>query len=109
MYAWWQRLWRWNSMFWFLTNQLHILTSTPRLPEKSIRVSDDLYEAMREIKLSLESQYQSAAPSIQDLVTVALKGFIENWQDSAEQPRLLAALLNQRKVARSKMGRKGSK
>jgi len=83
-----------------------ILPSTPRLPEKSIRVPEDLYETMREIKLSLESQYQSAAPSIQDLVTIALKRFMTSWGESGEQPKLLAELLNQRKIARSRMGRK---
>ncbi|MBF2075688.1 MAG: hypothetical protein IGS50_18270 [Synechococcales cyanobacterium C42_A2020_086] len=72
----------------------------------TVRVPDDLYETLREIRLPLEQQYQSAAPTIQDMVNVALKRFIKDWSDAEERPSLLDELLEQRKLARARMGQK---
>lgn len=86
----------------------HSLTLTIRVSDKTVRVPDNLYEALREVRLALESQYQSAAPTVQDLVTVALERLIRDWQTSDQHPQLLDELLERRKVARSKMGRKNA-
>lgn len=72
----------------------------------TVRVPSELYESLREIKVLLESQHFSAAPSIQDLVTVALSRFIEDWESSAQQEQLTKALLDNRVKARAKMGKK---
>jgi len=74
----------------------------------TVRVPDDLYETLREIRLPLEQQYQSAAPTIQDMVNVALKRFVKDWEEPDNQAELLSELLEQRKVSRTKMGRKSS-
>jgi hypothetical protein len=47
-----------------------------------VRVPVDLYEDLRQIRLSLESQYYGAAPTMQDLVSVALRHFILDWKNS---------------------------
>ncbi len=70
----------------------------------TVRVPDDIYETLREIRLLLESQYQSATPTTQDMVNVALKQFIQNWQSSDKQPQILSELLEHRKLARKRMG-----
>ncbi len=75
-------------------------------PEKNVRVPADLYEMLREIKISLESQYQSAGPTMQDLATIALKRLISQWQNPDEQAEILTELLEQRKLARSRMGKR---
>lgn len=80
-----------------LSNQ--ILSSTVRVP-------GELYEALRQIRLSLESKHQSAAPSVQDMVSVALKRFINDWENPDKQSQLLGELLEHRKVARSNMGKR---
>lgn len=72
----------------------------------TVRVPDDLYETLREIRLPLEQQYQSAAPTIQDMVNVALKRFVKDWEEPDNQAELLSELLEQRKVSRTKMGRR---
>lgn len=72
----------------------------------TVRVPDDIYEKLREIRLSLESQHQSAAPTMQDLVNVALQRFTRDWHNSEQQSQMLAELLEHRKIARSKMGKK---
>jgi hypothetical protein len=72
----------------------------------TVRVPEDLYETLREIRLSLEGQYQSAAPTVQDMVSVALTRFISDWKNSDEQNRLLSELLEHRRIARSNMGKK---
>lgn len=71
-----------------------------------IRIPDDLYAALYQIKHSLDPQHFSAAPTIQDMVSVAVKRLIDEWQNSAQQSLLLDELLEQRRIARSKMGRK---
>jgi hypothetical protein len=71
----------------------------------NVRISDELYEALREIRLSLESRHQSSAPTIQDMVSVAVKRLITTWQVPEDQAELLAELLENRHDARSRMGR----
>jgi hypothetical protein len=70
-----------------------------------VRVPDDVYAALQEIKFSLDPQYLKAAPSIQDMVNVALKRFIEDWEHPDSHDQLLAELLEQREIARSRMGK----
>lgn len=72
----------------------------------TVRVPADLYEALRQIRLELESQYQSAAPSVQDMISVALRRFIDDWNNSEEQNQLLKELLEHREIARSNMGKR---
>jgi hypothetical protein len=74
----------------------------------NVRIPDELYEALREIRLSLESRYQSSAPTVQDIVSVAIKRLILTWQLPEEQAALLAELLENRCDARSRMGGKRS-
>jgi hypothetical protein len=50
----------------------------------------------------------SDAPSLQDIVNVALKRLIKDWQDENKQNLLQQELLEQRRTARSNMGRKKS-
>lgn len=79
------------------------------LKDKTVRVPDEIYEVLREIKLSLENKYQSAAPTVQDLITVALIRFVDQWRVSGMQDEILAELLSQRRIARSKMGNRKQK
>ena len=72
----------------------------------TVRVPRELYETLREIRLSLESQYHSAAPTVQDMISVALKRFINDWENPDKQSQLLGELLEHRRVARSNMGKK---
>jgi hypothetical protein len=72
----------------------------------NVRVSADLYQRLREIRLSLESQYSSAAPTVQDLVSIAIERSIRDWYDPEKQSQLLADLLEHRKNARSRMGQR---
>lgn len=73
----------------------------------TVRVPGELYETLRQIRLSLESEYQSAAPTVQDMVSIALKRFISDWENPNEQNQLLGELLEHRKIARSNMGKRG--
>ncbi len=74
------------------------------------RILDQVYGELYKIKQSFEQSlapYQiSDAPSIQDMVNVALKRLIEDWQDPQKQELLHDELLEQRRVARSNMGRR---
>lgn len=72
----------------------------------TVRVPDDIYQNLREIKLSLESQCYAAAPTVQDMVSVALKKFIDDWNQPEKQNQLLEELLEHRKAARSRMGKR---
>lgn len=83
------------------------LLGSQTLPS-TVRVPDDIYEALRQIRIQLESQHQSAAPAMQDLVSVALERFLKDWNDSNTNEELLSELLEHRKAARSRMGRKQS-
>ena len=71
----------------------------------NIRIPSEIYESLRQIRLSLESEYQSAAPTMQDLATVAFRNFIDDWNDPQKQEYLLAELLENRKTARTIMGK----
>ena len=64
---------------------------------------------LRQFKITLEAQHQSAAPTMQDLVTVALERFIEDWNTSDSKEELLNELLEHRQKARSRMGKKKTK
>lgn len=74
----------------------------------TVRVPIELYESLRKIKVSLESQHSSAAPSIQDLVNVAFRRFLKDWNNVDERSQILDELLKNRQDSRSKMGRKKS-
>lgn len=80
--------------------------SSDQTLSSTVRVPANLYETLREIRLSLESQYQSAAPTVQDMVSVALRRFIKDWENPDEQNQLLDELLEHRKIARSNMGKR---
>jgi len=71
----------------------------------TVRVPVDLYEDLRQIRLSLESQYHGAAPTMQDLVSVALRHFILDWKNLENQQQLVEELLLNRREARSRMGK----
>jgi hypothetical protein len=71
----------------------------------TIRVPEELYEALRQVKLALENEYKSAAPSMQDIATVALRQFINDWKDLDKHEQLLAELLENRTKARTNMGK----
>jgi len=72
----------------------------------NIRVPSELYEKLREISISLAGEYQSAAPAIQDVATVALKHFLHEWDASDDVVRraIVTELLESRRLSRSKMG-----
>lgn len=69
---------------------------------------DELYDKLYQIKASLESEYQSDAPTLQDLVSVAIEKFCEEWDDPNLQAELLEELLESRREARSRMGKRKS-
>jgi hypothetical protein len=76
------------------------------------RIPDEIYAQLYQIKHSFERSLAphqiSNAPSLQDMVNVALKRLIRDWQDSEQQNLLHDELLEQRKIARSNMGRRKS-
>ncbi|MEG3438296.1 hypothetical protein V0288_14295 [Pannus brasiliensis CCIBt3594] len=72
----------------------------------TIRIPPDIHQSLQEIRLSLESRHFSAAPTLQDIVSVALKRFIQDWNNSGEQEQILETLLQHRQEARSRMGKK---
>lgn len=72
----------------------------------TVRMPDDLYETLRKIRMPLEQKYQSAAPTTQDIVNVALKRFVKDWEEPSKQAELLSELLEQRNLARQRMGGK---
>ncbi|HAG82058.1 MAG TPA: hypothetical protein DCL61_13035 [Cyanobacteria bacterium UBA12227] len=72
----------------------------------TVRVPGELYEGLRQIRLSLESEYQSAAPTVQDMISLALKRFINDWENPDTQSQLLGELLEHRRLARSNMGKR---
>lgn len=71
----------------------------------TVRITDELYQELRQIKLLLEQEYFSAAPSIQDFVTVAIKRLITHLDNPDMKIIILNELLEQRQKARSLMGR----
>ena len=74
----------------------------------TVRVPDDIYQNLREIKVSLESERYEAAPTVQDLISVALKRFLDDWNEPEKHDQLLEELLEHRKAARSRMGKRKS-
>jgi len=75
----------------------------------NIRIPSGIYESLRQIRLSLESEYQSAAPTIQDLATVAFRNFMDDWNDPEKRKYILEELLENRKTARTNMGKSKNK
>ncbi|MBE9003869.1 hypothetical protein IQ259_02195 [Fortiea sp. LEGE XX443] len=76
------------------------------------RIPDEIYAQLYTIRHSCEQMLApnrtSDAPSLQDIVNVALKRLIKDWQDENKQNLLQQELLEQRRTARSNMGRKKS-
>ncbi len=70
----------------------------------TVRITPEVEKSLRKIKASLDGEYQRAAPSVQDFVTVGLQRLIRDWENPQMQPQLLEELLEHRKKARSKMG-----
>jgi hypothetical protein len=81
------------------------------LPHQA-RIPDEIYAQLYTIRHSCEQMLApnrtSDAPSLQDIVNVALKRLIKDWQDENKQNLLQQELLEQRRTARSNMGRKKS-
>lgn len=73
---------------------------------QTVRVPKELYKTLKEIRIALEAEYFSAAPSMQDMVSVAIERFINDWQNPEYQSQLLEILLKYRQEARSRMGKK---
>ena len=69
-----------------------------------IRVPPDIFDKIRQIRISLEGEYKTATPSFQDFANVALSELIEAWENPDSQKRILSKLLARRKNARSRMG-----
>jgi hypothetical protein len=82
-----------------------IYSSVFTLPQQ-VRVASELYTEIQRMKHSLDPVHHSASPSVQDIVTVALRRFLQDWDNAEKQSELLNDLLAQRKVARASMGRK---
>ena len=74
----------------------------------NVRIPDEIYSALRQIRISLESEHHSAAPAMQDLVSVALKKFLEDYSNLDKKEVLIKKLLEHRRIARSRMGNKKS-
>ncbi len=72
----------------------------------TVRIPTDIYEQLQEIHVGLKAEHYSAAPTIQDLVSVAVKKLIIDWNDDLLQPQLLEELLEHRKDARTRMGKR---
>jgi hypothetical protein len=72
----------------------------------NVRVPNNLYESLREIRILLESEHQSSAPTIHDLVSVSIQRFLETWDTPELRSDLMAELMEQRKLSRKKMGRR---
>jgi hypothetical protein len=77
----------------------------------NIRIPSELYEKLRDISISLAGEYQSSAPSIQDVANVALKRFLHEWEAEGDLARkaIVAELLESRRLSRSKMGPSSNK
>jgi hypothetical protein len=71
----------------------------------TIRIPSDIYRTLQDIQLSLESHHYSAAPSLQNLVNIALQRLIRDWNNPDEQSLILEELLRHRKASRSRMGK----
>ena len=71
-----------------------------------MRVPSEIYEDLRGISHSLGQTHQSGAPSIQDIVKVALTRFLMDWE-SEKRDELLEQLLESRQRSRERMGHGG--
>ena len=70
----------------------------------NIRVPEEIYLALRQMRIELESEYHAAAPSFQDFARVAMTQLIEDWKDPKLKEKFLNQLLERRQKARSRMG-----
>ncbi|MBW4616379.1 MAG: hypothetical protein KME21_24510 [Desmonostoc vinosum HA7617-LM4] len=81
------------------------------LPHQA-RIPDEIYPQLYTIRHSCEQMLApnrtSDAPTVQDIVNVALKRLISDWQDDEKQNLLRNELLEQRRTARLSMGRRKS-
>jgi hypothetical protein len=79
------------------------------LPHQA-RIPDEIYAELYTIKHSFEQMVApdriSDAPSVQDIVNVAVKRLIKDWQDPEKRNLLHEEIFKQRTIARQKMGRK---
>lgn len=71
------------------------------------RIPDNLHEALRQIRAQLELEHGIAAPSVQDMITVALRRLLSEWEDPVQQQLILLELLSCRREARGRMGKLG--
>ncbi len=71
----------------------------------TVRVPTELYQKIRKIKLSLERDHYSAAPSLQDFITVAIQRLVRDWETREQQEVIIQELLRNRQLARSRMGK----
>ncbi len=72
-----------------------------------VRIPDEIFSELYKIRESLiDPQYISDAPTYQDMVNVALKRLISDWQQNLNaRSHITEQLLEQRQIARSRMGR----
>lgn len=75
------------------------------MPASTVRVPTELYQKIRKIKLSLEHDHYSAAPSLQDFITVAIQRLVRDWETREQQEVIIQELLRNRQLARSRMGK----
>jgi len=66
------------------------------------RIPEEILEDLRDIRIELEIKHAKAAPTIQDLVSVALKRLLRDWEGDKEE--LLKELLESREQSRNRMG-----
>jgi hypothetical protein len=62
-------------------------------------------EGLHELKISLEQKYGKEAPTMQDIVNVALTRLILAWEDPKQREQLITELLGSRAMSRSRMGK----
>lgn len=74
------------------------------LLNSNIRIPGHIYRDLWEIKLDLEDQYSSAAPSLQNMTNLALEKFIADWRNPELQSKLTNELIERRRNARSRQG-----
>lgn len=72
----------------------------------TICVPIEVYQTLHEIKVSLESQHFTSAPTMQDLVSVAVRRFIRDWDNTDERTQIIDELLENRQEAQSRMGKR---
>ena len=70
----------------------------------NVRVPDELYKAIRLIRIALEEEYEFKTPSFQDFINVALERLLREWEDPNTREQILQELLTRRQQARMRMG-----